>query len=258
MTRHPALRAGRCLLVAALPLLLASKCYFAYTSSDESPPPTPPPDAYVSIDSPPTKLDTASASLQGEAECPDCFASDWQYGSCPVIECPSAAGLGMSWTNHTTGASGTPTHGVFATCNCPWPWGYGYCYSACRHAWWATVPLAWGDNDVEVLATAPGYAPGGRSVSIQRVPLAPSWTDVQPGPGSVQLAWTAVEGATSYNLYWSTTPYGWAALCTKIENVTSPYLHAGLPGGVTTYYYVTALAGTAESFDSQRTEAIPQ
>ena len=248
-------RVLRGIVIAALPLLLASKCWFGY-SSDEMPPPSPPPKAYVGIDTADPKVDTASISLQGQAECPGCFASDWQLGSCPVIECPNADGE-VWWTNHATGDTGSATHGIFSACNCP-IFSYGYCYSACRHVWWATVPLTFGDNDIEVFATAPGYATGSDGALVQRAPVAPTWVAADAGPGVVQLAWTDVAGATSYNLYWSTTPYGWAALCTKIEDVTSPYLHTGLPGGVTIYYYVTAIAAGVESFDSLRTEAIPQ
>ena len=248
------LRAVTRVVAATLPLLAAA----CWDDNYADPPAGPPPEAYVGIDDTVSKVETQSISLQGDAECPDCFATDWQYGSCPAIECPSTDNLDMSWTNHTTGASGAPVHGVFPTCNCPWPWGYGYCYSACRHGWWTTVALAYGDNDIEITATAPGYAPGSQSLLIQRVPATPTWLEPQAGAGEVTLAWTASEGATSYNLYWSTTPYGWADLCTKVENVSSPYTHSGLAGGVEHYYFVKALAGAAEGFDSTRLAVTPQ
>jgi len=250
-------RLSRALLWAA-PAALATLASGCWEAADEQPESGPPAQAYVYIEDHDGKVEAAAAWLQGEAECPECFASDWQYGSCPVIECPSTAGMDVRWTNMTSGAAGTATHGIVSACHCPWPWGYGYCYSACNHVWWATVPLELGDNDIVVAATAPGYAEGTDSILIQRVPAAPDWTTVEPGPGAVTLAWTAVDGATSYNLYWSTTPYGYSALCTRIEGVTAPFTHLGLASGVTVYYYVTALAGDAESFDSLRTEATPQ
>ncbi len=235
--------------------LLAAGCW---DDGYDDPPSGPPATAWVSIDDPPTKVEAASASLEGQVECPECFSSGWQYGSCPVIGCPSGEGTDVRWANHTTGASGTTTHGIVPTCHCPWPWGYGYCYSACRHVWWASVPLTLGDNDIEVSATAPGYAEGSESVLVQRVPVAPSWLPPEVATGSVTLAWTTSEGATSYDLYWSTTPYGWASLCTRIGNVASPYTHTGLAGGVEHYYFVKALAGAAEGFDSTRLAVTPQ
>jgi len=250
-------RLSRLLLAASCGVmaLLAAGCW---DEGYDDPPAGPPAAAWVSIDDRATKVETATAWLEGEAECPGCFASDWQYGSCPVIECPSASGMDVSWTNTTTGASGAATHGIVPACHCPWPWGYGYCYTACNHVWWVSVPLVPGDNDIVIGATAPGFAPGSDSMLIQRVPPTPSWLAPLAGAGEVTLAWTATENATSYNLYWSTTPYGWAALCTKVADVDSPYTLGGLAGGVPHYFFVTALAGAAEGFDSQRLEVTPQ
>ena len=240
--------------VAALSVLV-SACWDDIAGEPSSGPPA---SAWVSIEDHDAKVDTAAAWLDGEAECPGCFASGWQQGQCPQIQCPSAEGMDVRWTNHSTGANGAATHGILPACHCPWPWAYGYCYSACNHVWWATVPLTLGDNDIEVTATVPGFAEGSDSLLIKRAPVAPAWLPALPGPGQVTLAWGAADGATSYNLYWSTTAYVWSSLCTKIANVTSPYTHAGLASGVVHYYYVTAVAGGVESFDSSRLEAIPE
>ena len=235
--------------------LLAAGCW---DESYEDPNPPPPFPAWVSIEDHDTRVTAATAWLEGEAECPGCFASGWQYGSCPVITCPSAEGSTVRWSNLDSGASGDATHGIVPACHCPWPWGYGYCYTACNHVWWTGVPLQLGDNEIVVSAIVPGYDEGSDSILIQRVPEAPAWATLEPGPGQVTLSWTAVAGATSYNLYWSTTPYGWSSLCTRLENVTSPYTHTGLASGVPHYYFVTALAGDAESFDSLQESATPQ
>ena len=233
--------------------MLVSACWDA---GYDDPEPQPPPTAYVSIDDRDTRTEGTAAWLEGEAECPDCTSTDWQYGSCPEITCPTQNGE-VRWTNLTTGAAGSATHGAVPACHCPWPWGYGYCYSACSHVWWTSVPLEFGDNDIVVSATMPGYAEGSAAILIQRVPATPSWLPPVAGAGQVTLSWTASEGATSYNLYWSTIPYAWASLCTKLENVTSPYTQTGLAGGVPHYYYVTALAGEVEGFDSVRLTATP-
>lgn len=254
MRLHPASHALLRVVCAALALLVVA-CRWEVQYG--SPPPAPPPDAFVSIDDEDAKVESASASLAGDVECPGCFATDWQYGSCPAIECPNESGTEMRWTNTTSGVSGPVTHGVFPACNCPF-FAYNYCYSACEHAWWASVPLVFGNNDIVVRATVPGYADGSDSIVIQRVPPAPAWNTPAPGPGQVTLSWAGVASATSYNLYWSTTPYGWSSLCTKIPAVTSPYTQYGLASGVEHYYYVTALVGDAESFDSTMLAATPQ
>lgn len=220
--------------------------------------PAPPAPAYVSIDDHDARVESPSAWLEGDVSCPDCGSSGWQYGTCPMLECPSVEGSTVRWSNRSTGGSGDAAHGTVAVCHCPWPWGYGYCYSVCSHVWWAGIPLAFGDNDIEVTATLPGAAPGQAATLVRRVPVTPAWLPAVAGPGQVTLAWTASEGATSYNLYWSTTAYIQSGLCTKIANVASPYTHAGLAAGVPHYYFVTALAGAAEGFDSQRLTVTPQ
>lgn len=254
MAMRPASRAALGVAIVTLAALVTA-CWDDDAASGGPPEPMP---AWVGIDYTVPKVESAWIDLTGEAECPGCTASQWQYGSCPVIACPSGADLGMGWANHSTGATGTPTHGVFPTCHCPWPWGYGYCYSACNHGWWTTIALTYGDNDIEVTATAPGYAPGSASVLIQRAPLAPQWTGVTAGVGQVTLAWGPVEGATSYNLYWMTEPYGWAHLGTQIAGVTSPYTHTGLTAGTPYYYFVLGAVDSVESYEGVRASATPQ
>lgn len=245
-------------LLGAASAALALCMTACWNENSDTPPPGPPAAVWIGVDDYAPKVVGASAWLQGEIECPECASSGWVYGTCPAFECPSVEGTAVWWTNQTTGATGPAVHGTAAACHCPWPWGYGYCYSACSHVWWTSVPLAYGGNDVVVSATLPGYQQGDEPVPIERVPATPAWLAPQAAAGQVTLAWTPSEGATSYNLYWSTTPYGWSSLCTRIENVASPYTHSGLAGGVEHYYFVTALAGDAEGFDSERLAVTPQ
>lgn len=142
MRLHPASCALSRVACAALALLLVA-CRWEVQYG--SPPPPPPPEAFVGIDDQAGKVESVSASLQGDVECPGCFATDWQYGSCPAIECPDESGTEMR-----------------------------------------------------------------------------------------------------------------SSLCVKIPAVTSPYTQYGLAGGVEHYYYVTALVGDAESFDSAQMVATPQ
>ena len=210
---------------------------------------------WIGMDDHPAKVIGESAWLRGEVECPECEDySGWTYGNtCPAFQCPTVEGL-VWWTNRANGATSPATHGTVPRCQC----GSGYCSATCAHAWSASVPLAWGGNDIVVSATTPGYAQGNESTLIERVPATPAWLTPLADSGAVTLAWNASEGATSYNLYWSTTAHGTSGACTRIQNVTSPYRHSGLAGGVPHYYFVTALAGTAEGFDSERLTVTPQ
>jgi hypothetical protein len=251
MHRHEGLRRFAWLAPAALGLL-APGC----VQNGEVGGPLPPPPAFVSIDPADSKVDTTTVDLRGRAECDGCpQPTDWQYGQCPAIACP-LSGLDVSWSNDALGATGETWHVIGSECFCP-VFGYGYCYSSCHHAWSATVPLAVGANSISVRASGPGFAPGTKTVQVGRVPQPPEWLTPQPGIGEVTLAWAGVDGATSYDLYWSATPCAYAALGTRIADVTSPFTHAGLDGGVTYYYFVTALAGDLQSFDSVRLEVIP-
>ncbi len=81
----------------------------------------------------------------------------------------------------------------------------------------------------------------------------PTPTDVTavPGNGQVSLHWAPVAGASSYNIYWSTTASGANTTSgTKIAGVTSPYVHTGITNGTPHYYVVTAVTGSGESAES--------
>jgi fibronectin type 3 domain-containing protein len=71
----------------------------------------------------------------------------------------------------------------------------------------------------------------------------------------VTLAWQPVTGATSYNLYWSTTSGVTTASGTKIASASSPYTHAGLSANTTYYYIVTAVSASGESTPSAQVSA---
>ncbi len=63
----------------------------------------------------------------------------------------------------------------------------------------------------------------------------------------VTLSWPDVAEATSYNLYWSELPNPTRTTATKIENVTSPYIHAGLDNTKSYYYFLSAISPSGES-----------
>jgi hypothetical protein len=81
------------------------------------------------------------------------------------------------------------------------------------------------------------------------------------GNGKVTLSWTAVSGATSYNIYWSTTSgVNKTTYAGKITGVTSPsYAHSGRTNSTQYYYIITALVGGVESTTpSTQQSATPQ
>jgi len=87
-------------------------------------------------------------------------------------------------------------------------------------------------------------------------PDAPSIQSADPDDQQVLLSWNTVSGATSYNLYWSTSS-GDAASGTQITDVTSPFPHTGLTNGVTYYYVLTAVSAAGESESSAEVSATP-
>jgi len=52
---------------------------------------------------------------------------------------------------------------------------------------------------------------------------------VKPGDTEAIVSWLDVQGAESYNVYFSTDPEMTIQSATKIEGVTSPYTQTGSP-----------------------------
>jgi hypothetical protein len=88
-------------------------------------------------------------------------------------------------------------------------------------------------------------------------PAAPTGVSATPGHGEASVSWTAVTGATSYNLYYSSTAGVTKATGTKITNVISPRIVTPLTNGTTWYFVVTAVNANGESVDSSQVSALP-
>ncbi len=74
----------------------------------------------------------------------------------------------------------------------------------------------------------------------------------------ITLRWKPVLGATSYNIYWSTTSGVSKESGNQIPGVTSPYTHdEDLIFGKKYYYVVTAVKDNVEEDESLETEALP-
>ena len=87
------------------------------------------------------------------------------------------------------------------------------------------------------------------------LPAVPTGVSAAGGSKQVNVSWPAVSGATSYNLYWSTTTGVSTSTGTRITGAVSPYLQTGLAAGTSYYYVVTALNGAGESAPSLQASA---
>jgi len=90
-------------------------------------------------------------------------------------------------------------------------------------------------------------------------PAAPTSVSAVSGNALVTIDWDDdVVGATSYNLYFSTTAGVTKATGTKVENATAPFVHSPVTNGTTYYYVVTAVGAGGEGVESAQTSATPQ
>ncbi len=93
---------------------------------------------------------------------------------------------------------------------------------------------------------------GGGSAAAPTALAVPTGVTATPGNGNVTVAWLAVSGATSYNIYWSTTAGVTPANGTKISGMTNNFhLLTGLTNGTTYYFVVTAVFGTESAASTQ-------
>lgn len=89
------------------------------------------------------------------------------------------------------------------------------------------------------------------------IPAAPTGVAAVPANAQNSISWNASFGATSYNVYWSTTSGITKLNGTKITGATSPYVHTLLTNGTPIYYVVTAVNTAGESVDSAQANATP-
>jgi fibronectin type 3 domain-containing protein len=82
---------------------------------------------------------------------------------------------------------------------------------------------------------------------VVAVPAIPTTVSVEPGDTLNTVQWSAVAGATSYNLYWSDVAPLTKQSATVVNGAVSPYKHTGLTNGKLLYYAVTASNSAGES-----------
>lgn len=99
---------------------------------------------------------------------------------------------------------------------------------------------------------------GGGGGAPAPVPLAaPTGVSATARDANNLISWTAVSGATSYNVYWSPTTGVTKATGTKIAFANNPQAHTGLANTTPYYYVVTTVSAGGESAESAQVSATP-
>jgi fibronectin type 3 domain-containing protein len=104
-------------------------------------------------------------------------------------------------------------------------------------------------------SAASAQASAATNAAPPALPSAPTGVSATGGANQVSVSWAAVSGATSYNLYWSTSAGVTTASGTKIAGATSPYLQTGLAAGTSYFYVVTAVNSAGEGIASAQASA---
>ena len=108
------------------------------------------------------------------------------------------------------------------------------------------------------VATAAGCAEAAKVPTEENSLLAPATVSVESGDGKNVVQWTAVPGASTYNLYWDVKEPVTVADANRLDQVVSPYTHSGLQNGAHYYYVVTAVYPSGESPESSQVSAAPR
>jgi len=87
------------------------------------------------------------------------------------------------------------------------------------------------------------------------VPAAPTGLAATGQSNQVALSWSAVSGATGYNVYRGTSPGGESTTPVAVLAQGTSYSDPGLGNGATFYYKVTAVNGAGESAKSTESSA---
>jgi hypothetical protein len=110
-----------------------------------------------------------------------------------------------------------------------------------------------------VVGCGHGIVPSNKTnTNTTTTPLPPTQLTATAGNAQVVLAFYGVPGATSYNIYYSTTSPVTVSSSTSILGITqAPLTQTGLTNGTTYYYIVTGVNSAGESLPSNQATATP-
>lgn len=95
------------------------------------------------------------------------------------------------------------------------------------------------------------------SILTAAIPAKPTAPSVTASSAKSTVSWTAVSGATSYNVYYSTTSGVTTTTGAKITNAAAPQAITGLSDGTPYFFVVTAVNTSGESVVSDEVSATP-
>ncbi len=90
-----------------------------------------------------------------------------------------------------------------------------------------------------------------QNIADKKAKIVPSSVSAIAGNGAVEITWSPVSGATSYNLYWGQSS------TQKVAGVTSPYLLTGLINDTVCHYSIAAVVGKLESDQTVSATILP-
>ena len=94
---------------------------------------------------------------------------------------------------------------------------------------------------------SPDSSPAAAATPVPPIPAAPTGVTAVAGDGKVTVSWTPSSGASSYNVYWSTSSSVSKTSGTKVANAVSGDAVTGLSNGTSYYFIVTAVNVGGES-----------
>lgn len=200
-----------------------------------------------------TIVETDTVIITGQTSYPERPPiSDWA-SDCPYLPCPESTVIQVSWRNITTGVAGSAESEIRNSC---WTF-FGWCRCECVHEFTASVPLALGKNDIQIIAIDGAESSDSFTLSVSYQPAPPSNISAVANHEQVTISWDPVPGATSYDLYWSTSRDMTTDTANRIIGVSSPYTLYGLPDYTPHYFLMKTYINDFESRVSELVWAVP-
>jgi uncharacterized delta-60 repeat protein len=120
---------------------------------------------------------------------------------------------------------------------------------------WVTDQVRWRVSLLGILLAAAGCGDGGDGRRSVRGPS--SFLARSEASGEITLTWDVDPDATSYTIYWDTSPGVKKSTASAFPGAPPGYRHTGLTDGTAYYYVVTATKGGRESRASRESSARP-